>query len=518
MGGRGQTVIRILVVDDEPLTRLFLAQKIPSLNENCIIAGCADDGLKALDFLCTNETVDLVITDIKMPVMDGLELSQKIHARFPDMLVVILSGFGDFDFAQQAIQNGVSEYLLKPIVNLELAQLLSNMAVRIETVRQKKLEQERTKNLLMDASNWIVSQYCQSVLLEQPEEAEASLDMLNTLDVKMDESMILCIVSFVPVGLERMVLEDSIPSVVGKMKDVADKLAHNGRGWKFEDIIGNLVILLPGIDHLPSGLLLELTQNCGGEVRVASNQVTGVKNIHMAWQRAKTVLLKPGTEVYVSASIEEDLRLLGELEQTAQDFSIDTRENWDSLLNRFYSFCCDIYGDDISSIQVGALLVMILKGPDTAMMEKLSQLDGAPAVEFSTRMAVLFPNLLKTSVMESTEDENVDIVDAAKAYIQQNFHDTISLSMVADVVGVSAGYLSNLFHKKTGEPYVKYLTRVRMAAAARYLDEHPRMLISAIAEKTGYIATKHFLYVFKKHFGSTPSEYRQSKNDKSFFG
>ena len=279
-------MIRILIVDDEPHTREFLREKIPIFNADCIVASCCSDGREALEFLERKDaSVDLILTDIKMPIMDGLELSQKVRVKYPDIPVVILTGFRDFDFAQQAIQNGVSSYILKPIVNADLKQLLQKMTTLIE---MKKEEENKRKHK------------------------------------------------------ERL-----------------------------------LTLLMPNADE-------------------------------------RNVLNPP----------------------------VHTHNK---------------------------------KKPE----------------------------------------ENLSIVEAAMAYILRNYSRPISLSMVAEEIGVSTSYLSSIFHYKTGESYVKYLTRVRMKIAADYLDDYPAMLISDIAERTGFINIKHFFYVFRKFFGMTPTEYREKKKDEA---
>jgi YesN/AraC family two-component response regulator len=271
-----------LIVDDEPLTRNFLFEKIPALNSVYEVAGCCGDGKEALDFLFRTEIpVDLVLTDIKMPVMDGLEFLRQARKSFPHIPVVILSGFGEFDFARQAIQYGVSDYILKPIVNRELELLLEKMADLIDAEKREILEKQR-------------------------------------------------------------------------------------------------------IDTLLARLMKE--QNNGS-----------------------------------------------------------------------------------------------LKGSNALI------------------------------VTENPREEKPGIVDAAIAYILKNYYRPISLFMAAEETGVSASYLSGLFHRKTGESYVKFLTRVRMEAAAQYLVNFPVMLISDIAVKIGRLSSKHFLYMFKKYFGVTPTEYRRAK-------
>lgn len=109
----------VMVVDDEPLVREFLKETIPNLNNRFAVTADAMDGHEAFEIIM-GHPIDLVITDIKMPVMDGLELCKRIRERYPDMQIIIISGYDDFSYAKKAIQYRVSEYLLKPIINEEL--------------------------------------------------------------------------------------------------------------------------------------------------------------------------------------------------------------------------------------------------------------------------------------------------------------------------------------------------------------------------------------------------------------
>lgn len=121
---------RLLIVDDESLTRLYIRQNISKLDEKWEMAGEASDGAEALQFLASNK-VDLVITDIRMPVMDGLELCAKMYHKYPGQRTVILSGYDEFSYAQQAIRYGVDDYLLKPVVEEELQAALQKAAANI---------------------------------------------------------------------------------------------------------------------------------------------------------------------------------------------------------------------------------------------------------------------------------------------------------------------------------------------------------------------------------------------------
>ena len=125
----------VLIVDDEHLIRQSLRRKIEETSDNFRISDECSDGAQALNIL-KEKDIHIVFTDIRMPVMDGLRLSSEIHARYPDIVTVILSGYADFSYAQTAVREGVFDYLLKPVTNENLKDVLE----RIEVTLQKKYE------------------------------------------------------------------------------------------------------------------------------------------------------------------------------------------------------------------------------------------------------------------------------------------------------------------------------------------------------------------------------------------
>ena len=117
---------KVIVADDEKLIAENIARKIGQLNGRFEVSAVAGTGLEAWD-LCLEHLPDAVFSDIKMPELDGIGLIERLHARFPDVLTVIVSGYNDFSYARAAIQFGVTDYLLKPVNPEELAQVLSQM-------------------------------------------------------------------------------------------------------------------------------------------------------------------------------------------------------------------------------------------------------------------------------------------------------------------------------------------------------------------------------------------------------
>ena len=134
---------RILLVDDEILVRDAIRENIDWAGMDCELVGDCQNGQEAAEFV-NKHPVDIVLTDICMPYMDGMELSHFLHDNYPDIVIVIFSGFGEFEYAKKAIRYNVSEYLLKPITAMELTAVIGRMK---EKVDQRQKEKRKLENL-----------------------------------------------------------------------------------------------------------------------------------------------------------------------------------------------------------------------------------------------------------------------------------------------------------------------------------------------------------------------------------
>ena len=130
-----------LIVEDEPLMRNYLADNLTRIHPEWRASQSCRDGLEAMDIL-KREKFNLVITDIKMPSMDGLELSQYIHERYPDTKVIILTGYNEFDYARTAVRNGVVDYLLKPLEDRELTEALNRISPTTYEFKDRIIQME----------------------------------------------------------------------------------------------------------------------------------------------------------------------------------------------------------------------------------------------------------------------------------------------------------------------------------------------------------------------------------------
>ncbi len=121
----------VLIADDEYMVRQSVSRRIAELDDSFRIAAECQDGKEALQAL-EGGNIQVVFTDIRMPEMDGLELAEKIHERYPEILTVILTGYADFEYAQEAIRQGVFDYLLKPVSEDKLAAILEKLGLRLQ--------------------------------------------------------------------------------------------------------------------------------------------------------------------------------------------------------------------------------------------------------------------------------------------------------------------------------------------------------------------------------------------------
>lgn len=169
---------RILLVDDEILVRDAIRENIDWKAMDCELVGDCDNGKAAAEFV-QNHPVDIVLTDILMPYMDGMELSRFLHDNYPDIVIVIFSGFGEFEYAKKAIQYGVSEYMLKPVTAMELRNVIGKMK---EKVDQQRKEKEKLERLTQTSEN-----YQKNAIVIRSRALQGFVDNIKTRQESLEE-------------------------------------------------------------------------------------------------------------------------------------------------------------------------------------------------------------------------------------------------------------------------------------------------------------------------------------------
>ncbi|CAN7284442.1 response regulator [Paenibacillus sp. LjRoot153] len=530
---------KMLVVDDESLTRDYLKLTIPQINAQWEVVHVASDGKEALELL-DQYAVDLILTDIKMPVMDGLTLCKIVSQKSPRPRIVILSGHDEFSFAKEAITYGVNEYLLKPIVKDELRVVLERIMKDLDREKSQLLTQHSMHILSEDSKNHVVKNFLKAVIEDSYAEIKVLYPLLFRLKVSLIESegnlMILSLD-------EDMIIRKSIPYAdipVFKyiLQQIATEIVEEGR--VFYDSEENTIILVTGENQddlieqcrvIHAKVADAIYRSTGITITGAiGNCVNDVLRLSSSYRKAHKMLLSRllngGNSCFSFSGESTEMPSILELDKTMmaiQSGLLDGSETNYMVSVRHYAELMDNYHLPVV-YRYGVHLIRCMadmnpnftdEGIQTAQTI-LRKLESFTLQEPSKEdVLLIFYEILKSfnlhAMSRPTNENEHDLVAKAKEYIYSHYSEPISLAIIADKIGVSASYLSNVFHKSVNESYIKFLTRVRMEQAAKLLRARPAEKIVEVSDKVGYVSVKHFSHVFKQHFHMPPGEYQEKQ-------
>ncbi len=530
----------VMLVDDEKLTLEYLKMTIPQQDPDWQVAALCSDGIEALEWL-SNHQSDLIITDIKMPEMTGLELSRKVKELYPNQKIMILSGYDEFKFAQQAIQYGVRDYLLKPISLDDLKKSLSQIKTLLE---REKIEMQAYSRLLKMSENGkkqLAARFIKAVIDRAEPETRSLYPLIHRMKISLLEGPARLLLFDLDMDL---LLESKLPiqdiSLYQYMVyQIVLEISENQQDpvWTLLDRFNHTVVLLSAdtpdaalqksrdIYHIVSEVLqnqMKLSLSS-----VVSEPFTDIFEADKAYAQSIAVLnakvfLKPGN-FYSTADYKPEIRQKSaSLHQAVSSLwaAISDRNvvNQELALSSLLAFMPQYTRPEILRFGLHWIPSIFSKW-DREFPEhkkiwgqavlKLADADTDNTREAALKLFLSIAQLLTLSENPDTKsiDENFLIAEA-KSYILANYAQPLSLTLVADELGITPNYLSSLFHREMGESYIKYLTRVRIDHAIQLMKENPQMKIYDIVEKVGYVSVKHFSYVFRQTKGMSPSEYQ----------
>lgn len=537
--------IKVFLVEDEIIIREGIKKNINWQQEGFEFAGEASDGELAYP-LIQNTKPDILVTDIKMPFMDGLELSRLVKKELPDIKILVLSGYNEFEYAKEAINIGITEYLLKPITGARLLETVKKMAKTIREEWQQKqfllaYQKEQAENGQLArrklfgrlvSGNYPVStllgegreigmelaanQY--NIVLFQvftEEEAKNYSDKLNQISVQMQnlaEKMEQVIMvdrgglegfAFLLKGTEedsRGSIKKLMPEFLKKLEEIMSRYPDveyfGGAGVTVERLSELKVCFAKASHAYAYRYLWEHNQIVTGEIKEKQKATNGelslgglnVKNLE---RNAVERFLATGLQDEVSDFVEGYFNSLGE-------------QNIQSLLFRQY-ITMDAYITAAGAVEkLGYDSEVMVKecGDFKSMADIFTSVDETISYIKHVLSAAVH---LRDAV---SQKKYAQLLEDAKEYIRQNFKNyDISLNMVAASVNLSPNHFSTIFSQETGQTFVEYLTYVRMERAKELL-RNSTMKTSDIAFAVGYRDAHYFSYLFKKTQECTPREYR----------
>ncbi|MDR0951366.1 MAG: response regulator [Oscillospiraceae bacterium] len=525
---------KIMIVDDEREIREGIARKIDWEKSGFELIASAENGQEALE-LAENLAPDVVITDIKMPFMDGLTLAKLLSERLPAAKVVIFSGFDDFEYAQKAIQYGVTEYILKPVGAQELTATLGELRNRLDVEIQQKndmdaLREHYTRSLPLLHDLFLTR------LLDGKLPAGRITEQAEVYGVRLAGKYFAAALvgcddgsGATAFGNERELIPISVRRLLDEMlleRFEAQICLYNDGvaivcGLEARERIMELIAVL-NFCCVQAKRFLGLTLTVGlGRV------CEGAENLRKSAQSAAAALdyralLGAGQVIYID---DVEPARVGELvfdEQDARELAAAVKlgdaEAMERGALRFVSRLresrlplkhCQLYFSEMATE-----LVKIVRDYRIDADEVFGpEFDGSFRISRFSSPDELFAWFQETCAAISTAirreriNSSQQIADRAKAFIAERYFDpALSVEALCGHLHLSPAYFSTLFKRETGVSFVQFLTDTRLAEAVKLLST-TQLKTYEIAERVGYLEPNYFSYVFKKKFGVSPTKY-----------
>ncbi|MHA6482881.1 response regulator [Paenibacillus sp. strain BS8-2] len=511
---------KVMIVDDEPMIRQGLQTLIDWKRHGFEVVGTASNGRDAVQQHAALRP-DLILIDIRMPVMDGLEAIERIRQTDSDCHILILSGYADFNYAKQAIIHGVGGYVVKPIDEDELESYVERSA--------KELGLRVSKGAGLSERN---------TLLLREELLQSLAEGRVTEDGGLDEQMVTELFgSSTALAGSRLVLvelysrEHSLTMKTVAKKKLSELIEARDRGWVFltEPYIGLLLRSGPWLRGGMEAIRESLEETCGSRIRYtaaagpplkALAEMPGASADAKAMLRRRFLLgsgqiyhaMEPGGTAEPN-ELEREPQTIEEMAQILF-YRVDLGNGHD-VLKQIDEFAVELVrmGDSEQALKSSwAQLLTLMLNKAAAFHPQLSLKDDLYMV---TRLYLAhhYDEMLdevKTRLTDLTakiggRDGN-GTMKRVTDFIERHYSEPLRLETLADLFGYNSGYLGKLFKSHTGETFNTYLDKVRIEQAIRMLREGNK--VHQVAERVGYANVDYFHAKFKKYKGLSPSSFK----------
>lgn len=535
--------IKVFLVEDEMVIRRGIKNSIDWEKEGYIFCGEASDGELAYPMII-KEKPDILITDIRMPFMDGLELCKLVKKELPNIKILILSGYDEFDYAKEAIRLGVTEYLLKPISSGKLLEALNGVS---ESIRREKEDKDLVRKYMEEKRE--NTEHEKQKFFEQMIAGNLSMaDALETgkkYEMNLSAGMYNLLLFRFTLGEENRKSGELLGEAEYAIEKLTERLEYvfefqrGVEGWAFllmadneeqmservkelskdlEEIMKNYstIAYFGGIGQ-PVARLRELEESFREAERALAarftmelNRIISVEDIRMA-QNVDTL---DDIEITSFGEIEKTRTMLEKFLNNGAEDEID--EFVDVYIN-------ELPEENLKSVLMRQYIIMDAYIVMMSFCEKIEGIEGemqAQSEELKNSMKTIqtleeiknyIRMLLKKiiGVRDTISGRRYsDIIEIAKDQIRKTYmSDEISLNTIAAEVGMSPSYFSSIFSKEMGKTFVEYLTEIRMDRAKELLM-CSSMKTSEIGYEVGYKDPHYFSYIFKKTQNCTPKEFR----------
>ncbi len=530
----------VMLVDDEEEVRIAIEKKINWQELGFIVVATAENGRDALDKALEYQP-DVVLTDINMPFLNGLEFAKLLKEELPATKVVIFSGYDEFEYAKEAIELSAEEYILKPIDADELYKVFSRLKDMLDDELDKRRNMETLERYYQESYPLFREQFLIGLI-----EGHIEPDRIDEIISDYGEGIR---GEFYAVGIIKLSFENNANLNNDKrrllsvsLNQLTKERLSNHSNYYVINYLGNVIVLgcfereeeyedfVLDLDRICklSAKLLEVPTTAG-----VGTTVSGLKDLFSSFKSAKEAcayrLILDENQAFSIKDLEPKGKALNlfendnvnhilkqikigeadELSLAIHEFFINLSRNGMSLYQMKLSIL-EAYFEIIKLAKSFSINEDEIGGMDKDIFDFLDNVQSIDEIEFWFSQRCFF---VKETINKTRHDSTSMLIDKAKEFIREHYAESdLSVDRLCELLNVSPNYFSSLFKKTTGLSFVTYLTNLRMEKAVWLLDNTDEKAY-IIAGMIGYDEPNYFSYVFKKAYGISPSKYRQKKEN-----
>lgn len=523
----------LLLVDDEEEVTQVIERKIDWDKLGFCVIGHANNGLKALEMIEEFQP-DVVMTDIRMPYMDGMQLCGEIKSRYPTTKILLFTGFDEFEYAKEAVHLEIEEYILKPLNAIELTEVFAKLKQKLDQEIDEKRNVETLQKYYMDSLPLLQANFY-STLIEGRIYEEQLEQYLKDYQIQFEAPVFGCIVihtstNRVPEGMNPQLLAISVE------RQAKEQLAPKWKAKCFA-YLGNTVLI---VQLRQESEISELTDECDRFCKyvhrilgaVTTIGVGGVCNelleLSKSYQGAKEAVsyrvlygssrainikeIVPKKQVDQEVSSEGELLELFKMIRLGSEAQIE--ESVENYLKHLFVPSETLQKHHVALMELISTLYRFSENNEISSKEFSKEMGEIYQILINLEPEGLKKWLLKVSlsfreqITDARSSSTKSLITKAKTYVESHYREEgLSLDDICEELGVSNSYFSSMFKKETGNSFVGYLTEYRMEKACKRLIETNEKSYM-IAKSVGYTDANYFSYVFKRQYGVSPSKYR----------
>ena len=523
---------RVFLVEDEIVTREGIRDNVDWKSAGCEFCGEASDGETALSLIETSKP-DILITDIKMPFMDGLQLSRIVRKHKPRIKIIILSGHDEFEYAQSALKIGVTEYLLKPASSEDILNSINRITLLLDEETKERTTYEHLREDAQDNLATLRGNFLLRLVMGGVSSAEA-IERGQQLGLEIIAPWYQVLLLKINLCDGHMLFDyqvyEKVEQIIKELVGPDPEILYTRNG------LDEFVFIIAGEN---SDQLREVKEFWARliEGKIADSKICDViiktgapqqrlGEIHHSFAEALIAVKNASEPLLINDTSRntEHVKLLKSERSALEDYL-----KFGDLLN--YEEFISSYLEKVKIAAMQSVLVRnyLLVDISLTITQFLNDLDPGgehepPQIkdlekllesgeDFDQTCEVL-KKIISNAVQirdDNLVHERVNLIRKAKNYIDKNFVDPdLKMNKVAAIFNLSSGYFSTIFSQEIGESYRNYLNGLRINQAKELLKT-TNMKITEVAHQCGYNDAHYFSTMFKKITGFTPSEIREDR-------